>query len=321
MTVNFCDPVDGSPLRAEKDALVSAAGRTYPIVNGVPRFCEVENYTASFGEQWNMFDRTQIDGEQGFGDSSSRRFFGTSGWAAEELAGLDVLEVGSGAGRFSDVLLRHTRANLHSVDYSNAVEANYRTNGQKAPDRFRLAQASVYDMPFPDASFDRTFCFGVLQHTPDFSKSVAALIRKTKPGGQIAVDFYPVRGWWTKLHAKYLLRPFTKGLKRDALLKLIDRNVDWLIPLSERMNRVGLHALTRFLPLVDLKTLPRELKGADLREAVVLDTFDMFSPAFDNPQTVAAVARMFEEHGATVTFADFLDVGFGPAATVRGTRR
>ena len=61
--------------------------------------------------------------------------------------------MGSGAGRFSEVVLSNTRAKLWSVDYSTAVDANLRNNGNIAPDRFYLFQSSVYEMPFPDGSF------------------------------------------------------------------------------------------------------------------------------------------------------------------------
>ena len=96
-------------------------------------------------------------------------------------------------GDFSRVILERTKARLWSVDYSMAVESNFHSNNEIAPDRFHLFQANVYELPFPDESFDKTFCFGVLQHTPDFEKSVEALVRKTKPGGEIVVDFYPIR--------------------------------------------------------------------------------------------------------------------------------
>ncbi|MEI2748908.1 MAG: methyltransferase domain-containing protein [Ferruginibacter sp.] len=57
-----------------------------------------------------------------------------------------MLEVGSGAGRFTQIALDHTKANLYSVDYSNAVEANYKNNGPNQ--RLKLYQASVYELPF-----------------------------------------------------------------------------------------------------------------------------------------------------------------------------
>lgn len=269
------------------------------VVNGIPRYGDVENYSESFGFQWNRFAATQLHAH------SSERLWRETGWLPAELDGLDILEAGSGAGRFSRVILEETNANLYSIDYSSAVDANFRSNGHIAPDRFHLYQASIYEMPFPDGSFDKVLCLGVLQHTPDFEASVRALVSKAKTGGEIVVDFYPIRGWWTKIHAKYLFRPIARRMPHERLLRLIDRNADWLIAAHYALTKVGLHALTRFLPLVDITgTLPGSLTEDQLREWVVLDTFDMFSPEFDNPQRTDAVVAMFERAGAKVTHVE-----------------
>jgi len=323
MSITVINPKIGLPLAKRGESLVDDQGNVFSVVNGVPRIAEADNYTESFGVQWNKFDKTQLDRESDGLDSSRQRFFAQTHWDREDLSGKDVLEVGSGAGRFSKVVLEHTGANLYSIDYSDAVSANYLNNGRIAPERFHLFQASIYEMPFPDHSFDKVFCFGVLQHTPDFDASVEALIRKAKPGGEIAVDFYPIKGWWTKLHAKYLLRPLTKRISHDRLFRLIEGNVDWLIKAHFALHRAGLGVLTRLLPLVDItNTLPSRLAPRDLREWVVLDTFDMFSPQHDHPQRIAKVARMFERHGATVSFAGYEVYGDGlKAAVVRGIKR
>ena len=281
------------------------------VINGIPRFGEVENYSDSFGFQWKRFAETQLTA------ASSRRFWTTTDWKPEELAGKDVLEVGSGAGRFSRVILCESQANLYSLDYSSAVEANWANNGSIDPDRFRLFQASIYDMPFADGSFDKTFCLGVLQHTPDFGASVEALVKKTKPGGEIVVDFYAIKGWWTKIHAKYLLRPMTKRMPHDRLLRLISSNIDRLIAIYRMLGRLGLQPLTRFVPIADIEgTFPKDLSEEQLRDWAILDTFDMFSPEYDQPQKLSTVVRMFEGAGARVTFADFID----GAAVVRAVR-
>ena len=65
----LCDPIDGSPLRLSKGTkieddrvetgdLVSEVGRTYPIINGVPRILVDEALRASV---------------QSFGDDASRK--------------------------------------------------------------------------------------------------------------------------------------------------------------------------------------------------------------------------------------------------------
>jgi len=319
--VTLVSPQSGLPLREVANELIDGAGSRFPIVAGIPRICEPDNYTQNFGLQWNKFDVTQIDRPETGLELSTSRFFAETGWTPEELSGQDVLEVGSGAGRFTQVVLANTKARLWSVDYSSAVEANLRNNAAIAPDRLKLFQSSIYEMPFPDGSFDKVFCLGVLQHTPDFEASVRALVAKARPGGEIVVDFYPIRGWWTKLNAKYLLRPVTKRMPHDKLLERIDRNIDWLMGAHRALVRWRMGALTRFLPIADLRyILPKALSPEQAREWAVLDTFDMYSPEYDQPQRLEWVADMMRRSGATVTFAGYVDVAGAQAAVVRAIR-
>ena len=208
-----------------------STGDCFPLKNGIPRFSPQDNYSESFGFQWNLFDTTQLDSFSG-AEQSTQRFYGETGWDPYELSISNVLEVGSGAGRFSEVFLRTTTGVLHSVDYSSAVDANRRNNAAYG-DRLQLAQASIYELPFADNCFDKVFCLGVLQHTPSFSDSVAALISKARVGGEIVVDFYPIKGWYTKIHSKYLLRPLTKRFPKPLLLKLIRLNISWMLALFD----------------------------------------------------------------------------------------
>lgn len=321
MTVDIVNPRTGKPLKPSGDSLVDEQGHSFPVVGGVPRICDADNYASSFGRQWNQFRLTQIDEPEAGDRISERRLFAETGWVPHELDGLDILEVGSGAGRFSRVLLERTKAWLWSVDYSTAVDANMATNGKVAPKRFRLFQASIYELPFPDDSFDKVLCLGVLQHTPDFAQSVSALVAKAKPGAEIVVDFYHIKGFWTKLHAKYLVRPFTRRMHEQRLMRLVRRNAGWMTAVARGMNRVGLHALTRFIPIPDLAIMPEGLPPERFKEWIVLDTFDMLSPQYDNPQRIRDVARMFEASGADVTFAGLIDNGSGRAAVVRAVKR
>jgi SAM-dependent methyltransferase len=318
MSVELINPANDRPLQRQGNALVDGNGASFPIIGGIPRICEPSNYADSFGKQWNQFRLTQLDAD---GQALSRqRFFAETGWSPEQLAGADILEVGSGAGRFTRVVLEETPANLYSVDYSKAVEANLTNNRDVASDRLRLFQASITDMPFADESFDKIFCLGVLQHTPSFEASVRGLIKKAKKGGEVVVDFYPIRGWWTKLNAKYLLRPLTRRMPHERLLRLIEANVSWLIPAHKGLTKAGLGALTRLLPVVDLRTLPANLSPEQEREWAILDTFDMFSPEHDHPQRLSAVAEMFRRNGAEVTFAGYVDACTAQAAVVRAIR-
>ena len=323
MTVTIINPKNYSPLRFTDGVLMDAEGSIFHIENGVVRIANLDNYTKSFGMQWNKFDKTQLDRQSDGLIISKERFFTESGWDPDDMAKKDILEVGSGAGRFSKVVLEHTLAQLYSIDYSDAVTANFHNNGAIAPDRFHLFQASIYEMPFLDNTFDKIFCFGVLQHTPDFKSSIKALISKAKPGCEVVVDFYPINGWWTKVHAKYIFRPWAKKMSHEKLYEVINSNINWLIKVSTLLSRFRLNLLTRFLPLVDLRTIPTVgLNKSQFREWVLLDTFDMFSPEHDHPQRISDVVAMFNSSGANVTFAGFVKYGNGfRAAVVRGVKR
>ena len=120
--VTLVSPQSGLPLQEAGNELIDGAGGRFPIVAGIPRICELDNYTQNFGLQWNEFDVTQLDRPETGLEFSSARFFAETAWSPEDLADKDVLEVGSGAGRFTQVILAKTRARLWSVDYSSAVE-------------------------------------------------------------------------------------------------------------------------------------------------------------------------------------------------------
>jgi ubiquinone/menaquinone biosynthesis C-methylase UbiE len=322
MNIELINPSNGAILSKQQDGYRDENGKTFPVVNGAVRMVEAHNYTDSFGFQWNKFQKTQIDRENKNSHQSKERFFAETNWDKEDLTGKNVLEVGSGAGRFSQVVLDNTGATLYSVDYSDAVTANFRNNGHHGQ-RLKLFQASVYEMPFPDNSFDKVFCFGVLQHTPDFRKSVQCLIAKAKPGAEVIVDFYPVTGWWTKVNAKYILRPFTRRLSHDKLLRMVEKNASWMIRLTSFFNKIGIgRIVNRFIPVCDIKgTLPPNLSKEELREWVILDTFDMFSPEHDHPQKIATVEKWFKDFGMNVSHAGFIEYGTGfKVAVVKGIK-
>jgi SAM-dependent methyltransferase len=319
--IPIINPSNGLELINFQLQLSDCDGNIFPIINGVPRIASLRNYTENFGVQWNKFDRTQFDREEDGLNLSSKRLFSELGCAPSDLDDKNILEVGSGAGRFSRVILQKTSAHLYSVDYSDAVTANYKNNSQIAPNRFHLFQASIYEMPFPDNSFDMVFCFGVLQHTPNFEMSIKSLINKAKPGGEVIVDFYPIKAWYTKIHGKYIFRPIAKKIPHAVLFKLIEANVDWLISVSKKLRQIGLGVFTRFLPLVDLDTIPSYLSNKEFREWVVLDTFDMFSPEHDHPQRIKNVSQMMKRYGADVTFSGFIEYERGfKAAVVRAVK-
>lgn len=318
--IKLANPFNRLPLQKVTEGLIDNIGNLFPYREGAYRFVKENNYTENFGFQWNKFVTAQVDKSTNM-QLSRQRFFAETGWNKEDLTAQNVLEVGSGAGRFSQIVLDHTKANLYSVDYSNAVEANFKNNGPS--NRLHLFQASVYDMPFEKGQFDKAICIGVLQHTPDVEKSVKCIIDMVKPGGEVVVDFYEKKGWWTKLSAKYLLRFYTKRLSNEKLYKIIDKNIDWMIKANRFFSKIGVgKTVNRFIPLCDIDgTLPKDLPYAQLRELCVLDTFDMFSPQYDRPQKISTVINWFNKYGMQQVWGGNVVYDHYTASVVKGIKK
>lgn len=262
-------------------------GETYTIRNGIPRFVPNDGYTASFGMQWNLHRRAQLDSHTGL-PISRTRLLTVTGWPPD-LSGQSILEAGSGAGRFTEVLLA-TGAQVHSFDYSAAVEANFANNGHHP--NLALFQGDIFRIPLPPASFDKVMCLGVLQHTPDPEGAFQSLSEMVKAGGELVIDVY-AKTLAARLQWKYVLRPITRGMDKDALYRLIERWTPRLIPMAHWLRAVGGRTGARLVPIVEYSHLG--LSPQLNQEWAILDTFDMYSPAHDHPQDIASVRRWFEE--------------------------
>lgn len=294
---------------AEQGAInCPGCGATYSIRNGVPRFVPDDQYAESFGFQWNKFRRTQLDSFTGMPLTANRLFHVTQ-WP-RDMRGVRILVAGSGAGRFTEVLLR-TGATVFSFDLSIAVDANQANNGKDM--NLNLFQGSIYDIPLPEQHFDKVLCLGVLQHTPDPERSFASLARHVRPGGELAVDVY-ARRWQSSISWKYLLRPITTRIPQRTLFRWVEGAVNLLLPLSVLLRKIGGRFGARLSPIVHYSHLglTYELN----REWSILDTFDMYSPAHDHPKTIPDVHRWFAD-------AKFVDVVVmnGPNGVIGRGRR
>jgi 2-polyprenyl-3-methyl-5-hydroxy-6-metoxy-1,4-benzoquinol methylase/uncharacterized protein YbaR (Trm112 family) len=296
-------PVSGSRLSLENGVvkddqivsgqLVSDQGHRYPIVNSIPRFVEATNYASSFGLQWTHFRRTQLDSFSGL-PISANRFYRFTKWSATALAGKTVLDVGCGAGRFTEIALA-AGAHVVAVDYSQAADACWTNHGPNK--RLDVVQADIYGLPFEAGTFDFVYCFGVLQHTPDVRGAFLALPEQLRPNGRLAVDLYPSL-WRNLFWSKYWIRPFTRRIRAERLFAIVTHWAPRLLTVSRFVGKVPLLGpkLRYLLPVANYDGV-YALSPEQLEQWAILDTFDMLSPAFDQPQRESTLREWFAEAG------------------------
>lgn len=284
--------------KSEKDSIESGilqclnCKATFDIVRHIPRFVAMENYASGFGFEWNKHPRTQYDSYTGTSISETR-FFEETKWP-RELRGETILEVGSGCGRFTEQAAS-TGAMVVSMDYSCAVDANHASNGHR--DNVLIVQGDLYSMPFKANFFDRLFCIGVLQHTPDVERAFFSLLEYLKPGGSLVIDVYRY-GWWRYLAGtKYWVRPITRRLAPETLYKLCEKYVNLMWPVARWINKLPKgRGINWHLLIADYRGV-YPLSEQMLREWAILDTFDALSAVYDNPQSLRTVRRWFAKAG------------------------
>lgn len=268
--------------------------RTYEIGRGIPRFVRDSAYTSSFGFQWKRHGPTQRDSHSGR-PISETRFFAATQWP-RRLDGQRILEIGGGAGRFTEQAAR-TGAFVASVDYSEAVETN--RDATAGLDNVLVVQADLHALPFRQGSFDKVFCFGVLQHTPAPERAFMAIAPMLRPGGELVIDVYRKSVASTVLHGKYYARALTRRMNPVRLHALVSAWIDLAWPCARvigRIPRLGPAVLQRLL-VPYYSSLG--LDDAGLKEWALLDAFDMLSPRYDNPQRLADVRRWLHRAGLT----------------------
>jgi ubiquinone/menaquinone biosynthesis C-methylase UbiE len=139
---------------------------------------------------------SQAEDRRGYFEEISRRRFGGREWHVPKVAAFDafrgksVLEVGCGIATDGLEFARNG-ARYHGVDLTphsiELAEERFQLFGQSG--QFKVANAEER-LPFPDATFDHVYSFGVIHHSPAPEKIVKEIHRVLKPGGTFTVMLY-----------------------------------------------------------------------------------------------------------------------------------
>lgn len=99
------------------------------------------------------------------------------------VRGRDVLEAGCGTGLILE-RIRPLASSAVGADLSHGMLEKARARGHQ------VVQASILDLPFPDATFDTVCSFKVLAHIEDAAGALREMARVVKPGGHLVLEYY-----------------------------------------------------------------------------------------------------------------------------------
>jgi SAM-dependent methyltransferase len=170
-------PATGEPLRRDGDALVSAAGRRYPIVGGVP---------VLIAEERSLFSAAPARPEPpSRARAIAARLPRDSYNAGTERLVARLRELLPGRPRVLVVGGGTLGAGMAPLLDDPAVDAT-ETDVWLGPRTEIVCDA--HDLPFADGSFDAVICQAVLEHVVDPPRVVSEIHRVLAPGGLVYAE-------------------------------------------------------------------------------------------------------------------------------------
>ncbi len=212
----FIDPKTKAKLslrvdRDKKGEIFSGAlynkANEYPIIRGIPRFVDNSLYAAdnktstkemqtaaSFGRKWREGRSRSIGTHLYDAVSLGEQLLALLGCSTKaQLNRLfsqakNTLNAGCGVAWSEYLFNNNPQTQRHCVDISLSVETAYKNT--LGFENVSVAQASVFELPYPDNFFDIIYSIGVIHHTPDPRKAFFSLLKKLAPGGLIGIYIY-----------------------------------------------------------------------------------------------------------------------------------
>lgn len=218
----------------------------------------------------------------------------------DSLEGKQVLEVGCGAGRFTEVLLSEG-AFVTAVDISEAI--NVCSQQFSDSPRFRPVAANVQDLPWAEGQYDIVLCIGVIQHTPNPAKALRALVGQVSEGGYLVIDQYrhSVSAW---LRPTWLVRAVLIRISPERAMAMTDALVKIFLPFHKlvRRWRVMEIVLNRLSPITShYSQLP--LSDEEQERWARLNTHDNLTDRYKHQTTRRKLERMSEYAGLVDIFS------------------
>ena len=251
----------------------------YIIKDNIYILDDDDEYAENFGKQWKKYRNIQIDSKNNF--NISKDFLKNILFnQLDILNNKYVLEIGCGAGRFTEHIVKYAKKCV-SVDLSSAIFFNI----SKEKENLILVKADLHKLNIKK-KFDIVICRGVIQHTPDPYETIKKLASFINKDGFLYFDVYP-KPKINKLHPKYSIwRPIIqKMIKYENMDNFLNNNIKILLRIKRFFKLILFNSNFLSDSIVPIWDYKNKLKISDqlLEKWAILDTLDGLYAKYDNP--------------------------------------
>ena len=257
---------------------------------------EDDKYTKNFSKQWEKYRNIQIDSLNNF-DISKKYLEKLLFNNISSLKNKKVLEIGCGAGRFTEYIVQFAKICI-SIDLSSSIYFNI----AKKSENLFLIKSDLHEL-ISKNKFDVVICRGVLQHTPNPFKSILKLYEFVNSNGKVYFDIYPMPKIG-KIHPKYLIwRPLIQNIfSYEQYEKILIKNIDKLLKIKRFVKKIFFNSKfisDCFIPVWDYKD-EIDLTNKQLNDFSILDTLDGIFPKYDNPKSNKQIINFLQKNNIKI---------------------
>jgi SAM-dependent methyltransferase len=313
--------------------LVDFSGNQFSIVEGVPLFAQEAGTDETFNFKWQLIGDSyghEVHTRSTRQNWYLERFgFGTRDKLLEFLRGKAlVLDAGAGSG-VDTAMFAESGTTVVAIDLSQrAALATYRHLGQLP--NVHVLQADLSHLPFPVNVFDYISCDQVLHHTPDPTRSFAALVRHLRLGGDLALYVYNRKGPIREFTDDYLrshcmqmtAEECYQFCKAITLLGKALSNLKAEVVIPDDIPLLGIKAgqqdIQRFFYWNVMKCFWND--DYDFMTNAIIN-FDWYHPRYASRHTPEEVGNWFEQHGLEIQLLNIIPSGIAVLGSLPRTNR
>lgn len=202
----LCCPACRSDLQMQTNLLLCKnCGKSYPVINGIPRLLHFPDGNTSYNEMWD-YKWTKLDGGIGYNyqiiEEGSISFkihnifqhFQKDGNAFHDIDDQCIgADIGCGTGQYSISLLQKGIKRIYSVDLTRGVDIGHEIIKKKYPqfaDKIVFIQANARYLPIKSDKIDIVMSLASIHHSGYLEDCVKELVRITKPSKRFFIWVY-----------------------------------------------------------------------------------------------------------------------------------